>query len=158
MRGGDLQAGYSMLHTIRSVLIYLTGGCMKKEEVAQQVVVDPTEWMEEFEGQLAVDVYQTAENIILKAPVAGVRAEDLDISITEEMVSIRGERHDENGDTIEGYLIQECYWGPFSRSYALPVAVDADKAVAKLTDAGILTIIIPKAAKSRTRSISVQTI
>lgn len=131
---------------------------MKKDEVASvPPVVDPAEWMEEFEGQLAVDVYQTSDNIILKAPVAGVRAEDLDISITEEMVVVRGERHDENGDAIEGYLIQECYWGPFSRSYALPVSVDADKAVAKLTDAGILTITIPKAAKSRTRSISVQT-
>ena len=118
-------------------------------------VVDPADWMEEFEGQLAIDVYQTADTVVVKAPVAGVKPEDLDVSITEEMVTIRGERHDQSTEHVEGYLVQECYWGPFSRSYALPVAVDSEKAVAKLGDAGILTITIPKAAKARTRSLTV---
>lgn len=136
---------------------HLEGHMKKDETTATEPVVDPAEWMEEFEGQLAIDVYQTEGEVILKAPVAGVKAEDLDISITEELVSIRGERHDEAADQVQGYLVQECYWGPFSRSFALPVSVDADKAVAKLTDAGILTITIPKTAKARTRSISVQT-
>lgn len=117
--------------------------------------VDPAEWMEEFEGQLAIDVYQTADTVVVKAPVAGVKPEDLDVSITEELVTIRGERHDQGSEQVEGYLVQECYWGPFSRSYALPVAVDSEKAVAKLNDGGILTIVIPKAAKARTRSLTV---
>lgn len=117
--------------------------------------VDPTEWMEEYEGQLAIDVYQTPGDIVIKAPIAGVRQEDLDVSITNEQVSIRGERHDQQNETVEGYLVQECYWGSFSRTYALPVAVDSDKATAKLVN-GILTIVIPKAAKARTRTISIE--
>lgn len=117
--------------------------------------VDPTEWMEEFEGQLAIDVYQTAESIIIKAPIAGVRQEDLEVSITEDQVSIRGERHDQPTESIEGYLVQECYWGAFSRAYTLPIAVDADKAQARLVN-GILTITIPKAARARTRTLAVQ--
>lgn len=118
-------------------------------------MVDPTDWMEEMEGQLAIDVYQTPDSLILKAPIAGVRQEDLEVSITDEQVSIRGERHDLQNETVEGYLVQECYWGAFSRTFDLPVAVDADQAQAKLVD-GILTITIPKAAKAKTRTISVQ--
>jgi HSP20 family protein len=118
-------------------------------------VVDPTEWMEEYEGQLAVDVYQTPDNIIIKAPIAGVRQEDLEVSITDEQVSIRGERHDSQDETVEAYLVQECYWGSFSRVYKLPVAVDSDKAQARLVN-GILTLTIPKTARSKTRTLSVQ--
>ena len=122
----------------------------KKEEA-----VDPAEWMEEFEGQLAIDVYQTPESIVIKAPIAGVRQEDLDVTITDEQVSIRGERHDMQNETIEGYLVQECYWGSFSRVYTLGIAVDSDRASAKLVN-GILTVIIPKAAKTRTKSIAIE--
>ncbi len=121
----------------------------------EESMVDPADWMEEMEGQLAIDVYQTPDNIVIKAPIAGVRQEDLEVSITDEQVSIKGERHDHQNETVEGYLVQECYWGSFSRTYQLPIAVDSDKAQARLVD-GILTISIPKAAKARTRTISVQ--
>lgn len=128
---------------------------MSKKLGEEQTLVDPSEWMEEMEGQLAIDVYQTPGEIIIKAPIAGVRQEDLDVTITDEQVSVRGERHDNQTETIEGYLVQECYWGSFSRTYALPVAVDSDKASARLVN-GILTIIIPKAAKARTKTIAVE--
>jgi HSP20 family protein len=100
-------------------------------------------------------VYQTPDNIVIKAPIAGVRQEDLEVTVTDEQVTIKGERQDRQDETIESYLVQECYWGSFSRVYALPVDVDSDKAQAKLIE-GILTIVIPKAAKARTRTISVQ--
>jgi len=129
---------------------------MKKEEENLEPVVDPTEWMEEFEGQLAIDVYQTENDIVIKAPVAGVRPEDLDVTITDEVVTIRGERHDHAPETVQGYRVQECYWGSFSRVYALPMAVDSDKASARITEAGILTLTIPKAAKAKTKTITVQ--
>jgi HSP20 family protein len=119
------------------------------------VSVDPADWMEEMEGQLAIDVYQTAGEVIIKAPIAGVRQEDLDVTITDEMVTIRGERHDVNHEAVEGYMVQECYWGSFSRSYALSIAVDSDKSTARLLN-GILTIVIPKAAKARTKTIAVE--
>ena len=128
----------------------------KKPETAPAApILDPTEWMEEMEGQLAIDVYQTPGEIVIKAPIAGVRQEDLDVTISDEQVSIRGERHDLQNETIEGYLIQECYWGSFSRVYQLPVAVDSDKSSARLVN-GILTVVIPKAAKARTKTISVE--
>jgi HSP20 family protein len=126
----------------------------KKTETSAPAL-DPTEWMEEMEGQLAIDVYQTPGEIVIKAPIAGVRQEDLDVTISDEQVSIRGERHDLQNETIEGYLVQECYWGSFSRVYQLPVAVDSDKSSARLVN-GILTVIIPKAAKARTKTIAVE--
>jgi len=129
---------------------------MSKKDEAEIAGMDPSSWMEEFEGQLAIDVFETESSIIIKAPIAGVRPEDLDVTITEDLVTIRGERHDTQAEAVEGYLVQECYWGPFSRIYPLPVAVDSDKAQAKLTSAGILTIVIPKTAKSRAKSITVQ--
>ncbi len=107
------------------------------------------------EGQLAIDVLQTVENIMVKAPIAGVRPEDLDIAITDETVTIKGERHNQHNADDDDYLLQECYWGPFSRTYVLPVQVIADKATAVLKE-GILTITIPKDARSRTKSVVVQ--
>lgn len=107
------------------------------------------------DGQLAVDVFQTVENIVLQAPIAGVRPQDLDIAITDETVVIKGERHNQQKAAGDDYLVQECYWGPFSRTYVLPAQVLADKAVAVLKE-GILTITIPKDARSRTRTLTVE--
>ena len=115
------------------------------------------DWMsEEYEGQLAVDVYQTENDVVLKAPIAGVKPEDLEISITEEVINIKGKRQETSEATSENYFAQECYWGAFSRSYALPVAVDSEKASAGLKN-GILTIKVPKLEKSKTRLIEIKT-
>lgn len=121
---------------------------------AEQASVDPADWMDEFEGQLAVDVYQTPTEIVVKAPIAGVRQEDLEVTITDEQITIRGERHDKQDQPVEGYLVQECYWGSFSRSYQFPIAVNSEKAAARLID-GILTVTVPKAAQARTRTLTV---
>lgn len=111
-------------------------------------------WLEEYEGQLAVDAYQTNDSIVVKAPIAGVRPQDLEISITDEVVTVRGHRHQDVSTEQADYFCQECYWGAFSRSYVLPIAVDSDKAAANLKD-GILTIVIPKQEKARTRILKV---
>lgn len=114
-----------------------------------------SDWLtDDYEGQLAIDAYQTEDDIIIKAPIAGVQPEDLEVAITDEMVTVKGERHDDMSVTRENYFCQECYWGSFSRSYVLPVAVDADKAEASLKN-GVLSIRIPKLEKSRARSIKV---
>lgn len=107
------------------------------------------------EGQLAVDVFQTDEAVVIKAPIAGVAPADLDIAITDEAVTIKGERHNPHNVSDESYLLQECYWGPFSRTYTLPIQVISEKANALLKD-GILTITIPKDAKSKTKVLTVQ--
>lgn len=120
-----------------------------------QSITNP-DWMEETEGQLAVDVYQNDDSVILKAPIAGVRPEDLEISITDEVVNIKGERKEESEVKRENYLCQECYWGGFSRSYVLPVPVIGDKGQASLKN-GILTITIPKQEKTKVKTIEVKT-
>ncbi|MCX6809218.1 MAG: Hsp20/alpha crystallin family protein [Candidatus Berkelbacteria bacterium] len=111
-------------------------------------------WLEEYEGQLAIDAYQTNENVIVKAPIAGVVPQDLEISITDEVITVRGHRHHGVKSEEADYFCQECYWGSFSRSYVLPIPVDSDKAQANLKD-GILTIVIPKQDKAKTRVIKV---
>lgn len=112
------------------------------------------DWLEEYEGQLAIDAYQTQDSVVVKAPIAGVLEDDLEISITDEVVTIKGERKDVQETDKDSYFCQECYWGSFSRSYILPVAVDANKAEAVLTN-GILTITIPKQEKTKTRILKV---
>lgn len=109
---------------------------------------------EETEGQLSVDVYQDEHNIYILAPIAGVRAADLDVSITDEVVTIQGERQAGHESLPEKHFTQECYWGPFSRSYVLPIAVNSELARATLKD-GLLKIEIPKDAKVKTRSIKI---
>lgn len=111
-------------------------------------------WLEEYEGQLAIDAFQTNDSVIVKAPIAGVKPQDLEISVTDEVLHVRGHRKQESQDDQDSYFVQECYWGSFSRSFVLPIPVDADKAQASLKD-GILTIVIPKQEKSKTKLIKI---
>lgn len=114
------------------------------------------DWMygEETEGQLSIDVYQDEHNVYVLAPIAGVKAGDVDISITEEVVTIKGERKPGHDFGEEKHFTQECYWGPFSRSYVLPIAVNTETAKATLKD-GLLRIEIPKDAKVKTKTIKI---
>ena len=112
------------------------------------------EWLEEEEGQLSVDVYQDKDNIIIKSTIAGVKP-DIDISINNDLITIKGKREMEEIVKDEDYFYQECYWGSFSRSIILPVEVKADQAQAELKN-GILTIILPKAKPSKAVSIKVK--
>jgi len=116
--------------------------------------VNDGDWLTDEEGQLAVDVYQTDDAVVIKAPIAGVAPDAVNVTITDEVVTIEGERRDEHSVERGNYFTQECYWGRFSRSFVLPVAVDADSAEASLKH-GILTLKIPKQVKTRARSIKV---
>ncbi|MFA6973479.1 MAG: Hsp20/alpha crystallin family protein [Parcubacteria group bacterium] len=107
------------------------------------------------EGQLTIDVYQTENDIVIKSTIAGVKPEDLDVSINNDMVTIRGERKNEENVTEENYYYQECYWGQFSRSVILPVDVLADKAEASMKN-GIFTLRLPKADTTKTKKIQVR--
>ena len=121
-----------------------------------QMIAKNADWMEDYEGQLAIDAYQTEDSVVVKAPLAGVKPEDLEISITDETVTIKGERKEQSEIQRENYLCQECYWGSFARSYVLPVPVVSDKAQAALKN-GILTITIPKQEKTKVRTIEIKT-
>ena len=112
------------------------------------------EWSSEYEGQLAIDVYQTDDAYVIKAPIAGVKKEDLDVNITDATVTIKGTRKEEQETKQGSYIAQECYWGSFSRIVQIPEGADAEQATANLKN-GILIITIPKEAKSKTRSINI---
>jgi len=114
------------------------------------------EWLgEEEDGQLSIDVYQTPQSIIIKSTIAGVKPEDIDISVNNDMITIRGKREEKNQIKEENYLFKECYWGSFSRSIILPVEIEAEK-IEALLENGVLTITLPKAKNAKQISIKVK--
>ena len=125
-------------------------------ETAPQAAGSQEDWLSEYEGQLTIDMYQTKDNVIIKSTIAGVRPEDIDVTIANDMVTIRGERKRDFEASSEDYFYQECYWGSFSRSVVLPVDVDIEQVNADLKD-GILTVILPKAAKAKAKKVKVGT-
>jgi HSP20 family protein len=123
---------------------------------AQQQPAIADEWDEEepVAGQLAVDVYETREKLIVKARTAGVNKHDLDVSIADNTLSIRGTLSAGTEDNVENYFVQECYWGEFSRSIVLPVPVKEDEIEAVLKD-GVLTIGFTKLKQDTVKKIQV---
>jgi HSP20 family molecular chaperone IbpA len=110
---------------------------------------------EEEAGELAVDVYQTPTHIIIKAMIAGVRPEDLDVSITRDMVTIRGKRERHTEGTAGDFFFQELYWGTFARTVMLPQEVQIEDAEASEKH-GLLTIRLPKLDKGRQAKLKVK--
>lgn len=112
---------------------------------------------EEEEGELSVDVYQTATDIIIEAMVAGVKPEDLQLSITRDMVTIKGKREG-NGNVDENdYFYRELYWGNFIRTILLPSEIDIEGAEA-VEKHGLLIIRMPKLDKGRATKLKVKSI
>ena len=105
-------------------------------------------------GQLAVDVYETKERLVVKARTAGVNKNELDVSISDNQLTIRGTLSAGNEDDVENYFLQECYWGEFSRTIALPVPVKEDEIEAVLKD-GVLTISFGKVKQDTVKKIQV---
>jgi len=104
-----------------------------------------TPWVEEkeSEGELSVDVYQTPKEIIIKSTIAGVRPEDLKISLHNDLLTIKGKREEDTSIKEEDYFYKECYFGSFARSIILPAEVDNHKVDAVLEN-GILIITLQK--------------
>lgn len=105
-------------------------------------------------GQLAVDVYETKEKLLVKARVAGVDKNDLDVSISDNTLQIHGTLTSGDESEAENYFVQECYWGEFSRSLALPVSVKEDEIEAVLKD-GVLTIGFTKLQQDTVKKIEI---
>jgi len=106
------------------------------------------------EGQLTIDVYQTPEEIVVESPIAGVDPDQVDIEITADTVTIRGKREREQKVRTENYIYQECFWGRFARSVALPEEIDADRAQATIKNS-VLTITLPKLKRSEKKKLKV---
>jgi len=107
------------------------------------------------EGQLPVDVHQTSSDIIIRAFVAGVRPDELGISISRDMVEISGSRVEREQVSGPDYFTQELFWGSFSRNILLPQEIDVESSSASAKD-GLLTIILPKLDKARQTKLKVK--
>ncbi len=131
------------------------------EEIQQEEISEPVEdeWVEtdEFPGQLAVDVYETADKLVVKARTAGISKSDLDVSISDNILTISGVLSGGEDEQTTRWHIQECYWGEFSRTIALPVQVreDENSVKAELKD-GVLTIMFEKEKTEAPKKIAIQ--
>lgn len=106
---------------------------------------DQTWLTKDYEGQLSVDVYHTEKEIVVRSTMAGVKPEDLNIVVNNDLLTIRGKREAEPNVHHSDYLYRECYWGGFSRTLVLPQDVKVERIKATLKN-GLLTIVLPKAA------------
>jgi HSP20 family protein len=132
-------------------------GPMEDESLPMDEAAVNDEWEEDeaVPGQLAVDVYETKEKLVVKARTAGVNKHDLDVSIADNTLSVRGTLSAGSEEGVENYFVQECYWGEFSRSIALPVPVKEDEIEAVLKD-GVLTISFTKLKQDTVKKITIQ--
>jgi HSP20 family protein len=124
------------------------GNWLATEEVPEKI---------EEVGELSVDVYQTDNDIVVQAMIAGVRPEDLNLSITREMVTLEGRRQKTTEAEGDGYFMKELYWGAFARKILLPCEVEPDEAEAYEKN-GLLTLRMPKIDKQRTQKVKVRSL
>lgn len=108
------------------------------------------------EGQLAVDIYQTEKEIVILAPIGGVPTDNIDVSVKDGVLTIKGTRSFEKKVLEESYFTKECFWGNFSRAIILPESADLGKITASFHN-GILEIHIPKNEKIHTKVIRIKT-
>jgi HSP20 family protein len=146
----------------RSFFERLTGAVRLEEEMVPEINNSRTEasaistfYEEEEEGQLTVDVYDTPSEIVIKTMVAGVKPEDLDVTITRDTVVIRGKREEDRTVSSEDYFHRELYWGTFSRTIALPEEIDVEESEA-MEKYGLLILHMPKIDKHRQTKLKVK--
>ncbi len=139
----------------KEVKVEKKGEKAKKEEIKSDFKKTAQDWLKS-EGQLAVDVYSTDSEFCIQAPIAGVTSDDLDISVENEMLIIKGERKMPDSNKEKEYSYQECYWGPFSRQIILPEDTDPNRIKASLQK-GILTIKVPRVTRIKKKKITVNT-
>lgn len=108
-----------------------------------------------YEGTLPVDVYQTEDEVIVKASIPGIKPDDIELSITGDTLSIRGEVQEEEEEKKGQYQLRERVYRSFSRALTLPSSVDSDKAQAEFKD-GVLRLTLPKQEAAKTKRIAVK--
>jgi HSP20 family protein len=121
------------------------------QEPIEEFKVD--DWFEP-EGELAVDVYQTDKDIVIQSALAGMRPEEINIMVENDVVTIRGIRKNPNTSEEKQYFHQECFWGPFSRQVFLPEEIDTKNIEATMKDS-VLTLRLPKLKRERTKQVKI---
>jgi len=125
-----------------------------KEDNPRETILQP---QEDEEGQLTVDIYQTSTDIVLQTMVAGVRPEDLSITITRDMITIKGRREENKTINTDDYFVRELYWGGFSRTILLPQEVEPEESEA-IERHGLLVIKLPKIDKSKKTTLKIKSL
>jgi len=128
---------------------------VETEERPRAAPVPEPEPPPEEEGELTVDIYDRGDAIVIQSTVAGVKPEDLDVSITNDSVTIRGRRERLEEITEDRYYYKELFWGTFSRSIILPEEIDDDAAEASLKN-GLLTLRLPKKRRGVVQKLKVK--
>lgn len=131
------------------------GNAVQKPHAEIKVAPKKMTYENEQEGQLTLDVYQTPSEIVVESAIAGVKPEDIDINVTNDSISIKGERRRENEIKEDDYFYQECYWGRFSRSVILPQEIDPENATVSFKG-GILTVRLPKLNRKKSKKLKVK--
>ena len=155
----------------RSFFERLTGSIRTEDEESQKIIrgvkggeekrdkKNGNNWMEEEndEAELAIDVYQTGSEIIVQTMVAGVRPDDLELTIARDMITIRGKREESRNIDEANYFAKELYWGRFSRTISLPQEVEPEEAEATEKH-GLLTLKIQKVDKEKKNTVKVKSV
>jgi HSP20 family molecular chaperone IbpA len=128
---------------------------LDEDEEDEDTEMEDDETPVAVEGQLGIDLFETPVEVIVKTMIPGVRKEDIDISLSRDMLTIRGERKDEKTIAEDDYHYRELYWGAFSRTVKLPHEVDIDKAEATESQ-GMLTLRLPRIDRERKASLKVK--
>lgn len=131
----------------------------RKDESEENKIIpkESTSWEEDTDAELTVDVYQTPTDIIVQTMVAGVQPDNLSISITRDLITIKGKREENQSIDKNNYFVQELYWGSFTRTISLPEEVDPEEAEA-IEKHGLLIIKLPKLDKNRETKLKVKSI
>lgn len=130
---------------------------IKRMAISDEDNVLSEEWSEPEEetSELAVDVYQTLDEVVVKAMAAGVKPEDLDIDISRDMVIISGHRKEGSMAETGDYITQELFWGSFTRTIVLPEEIDPEQTIATEKN-GLIIIRLPKLDKKRRTKVKVK--
>jgi HSP20 family protein len=157
----------------RSFWDKLTGGVEIEEDVEETRTIknlgkgdkkgknnaNANNWMEEEneEAELALDLYQTPTHIIIETMVAGVKPDDLDLTIGRDIITIRGKREESKTIDEDNYFCKELYWGKFSRTISLPSEVEPEEVDATERH-GLLTIKLQKVDKNKTNNVKIKSL
>ena len=125
----------------------------KEESLEEQTPSKEKTWLKK-DGKLAVDVYETSENIVIQAPVSGVKKDDLEIITEKDMIIIKGKRERPEKEEIKGFYAQECFFGKFKREVILPEEVDPSRIEADMNE-GVLTVKAPKIEREKRRKVDI---
>jgi len=129
----------------------------RQKQATEENKETTSQWLSQNnnEGELAIDAYETDKEIVIQSTIAGISASDLDISVEDDMLIIKGSRQKPDNEGAKNYFQQECYWGPFSKKIILPEKAKIASAKAEVKN-GVLTLKIPKAQTASKKKIAIK--